>query len=79
MVLNQETVFQKNISTNTQNNLYVIFNSPHYEGIREQLVKICGHYVLSYPNFINDIKSQFPGIDEKVKQNITKKLNELYS
>jgi tRNA A-37 threonylcarbamoyl transferase component Bud32 len=36
----QETVFQKNISTNTQNNLYVIFNSPHYEGIREQLVKI---------------------------------------
>ena len=50
---------------------------PYYS--REQLVKICGHYVLSYPNFINDIKSQFPGIDEKVKQNITKKLNELYS
>ena len=50
---------------------------PYYN--REQLVKICGHYVLSYPNFINDIKSQFPGIDEKVKQNITKKLNELYS
>ena len=50
---------------------------PYY--YREQLVKICGHYVLSYPNFINDIKSQFPGIDEKVKQNITNKLNELYS
>ena len=46
---------------------------------RTQLVKICGHYVLSYPEFINEIKSQFPGIDEKVKQNITKKLNELYS
>ena len=26
----QETVYQKNISTNTQNNLHVIFNSPHY-------------------------------------------------
>jgi tRNA A-37 threonylcarbamoyl transferase component Bud32/GR25 family glycosyltransferase involved in LPS biosynthesis len=36
----QETVFQKNISTNTQNNLYVISNSPHYEGIRKELVKI---------------------------------------
>lgn len=36
----QETVFQKNISTNTQNNLYVIFNSPHYHYIREQLAKI---------------------------------------
>lgn len=46
---------------------------------RTQLVKICGHYVLSYPEFINEIKSQFPGIDEKVKQNVTKKLNELYS
>ena len=50
---------------------------PYYN--REQLVKICGHYVLSYPKFINEIKSQFPGIDQKVKQNITKKLNELYS
>lgn len=46
---------------------------------RTQLVKICGHYVLSYPEFITEIKSQFPDIDEKVKQNITKKLNELYS
>jgi len=49
---------------------------PYYN--REQLVKICGHYVLSYPKFISDIKSQFPGIDEKVKANVTKKLNQLY-
>jgi tagatose-1,6-bisphosphate aldolase non-catalytic subunit AgaZ/GatZ len=50
---------------------------PYYN--REQLVKICGHYVLSNPKFISEIKSQFPGIDDKVKQNVTKKLNELYS
>jgi hypothetical protein len=45
---------------------------------KKELVKICGHYVLSYPKFILDIKSHFPDIDEKVKANITKKLNELY-
>lgn len=50
---------------------------PYYN--KEQLIKISGHYVLSYPEFINEIKSQFPGIDEKIKQNITKKLHELYS
>lgn len=47
---------------------------------KEELIKICGHYVLSYPEFIKDIKSKFSAqIDEKIKQNITKKLNELYS
>ena len=45
---------------------------------KEQLIKISGHYVLSNPEFISDIKSQFPGIDEKVKANVTKKLNQLY-
>ena len=49
---------------------------PYYN--KEQLVKISGHYVLSYPEFISDIKSQFPGIDEKVKANVTKKLKQLY-
>jgi len=49
---------------------------PYYN--KEQLIKISGHYVLSYPEFISDIKSQFPGIDEKVKANVTKKLNQLY-
>ena len=33
----EETVFQRNISTNTQNNLYVIFNSPHYKSIRNSI------------------------------------------
>ena len=50
---------------------------PYYN--REQLIKISGHYVLSNPEFISKIKSQFPGIDDKVKQNVIKKLNELYS
>jgi hypothetical protein len=50
---------------------------PYYN--KEQLIKISGHYVLSNPAFLSDIKAQFPGIDEKIKQNITKKLNELYS
>jgi len=49
---------------------------PYYN--KEQLVKISGHYVLSYPEFTSDIKSHFPGIDEKVKANVTKKLNQLY-
>lgn len=34
------TVYQKNISTNTQNNLHVIFNSPHYHVVRNDLDKI---------------------------------------
>jgi GR25 family glycosyltransferase involved in LPS biosynthesis/tRNA A-37 threonylcarbamoyl transferase component Bud32 len=35
-----DTVYQKNITTNTQNNLYVIFNSPHYSVVRKALNKI---------------------------------------
>ena len=50
---------------------------PYYN--KEQLIKISGHYVLSNPEFLSDIKAQFPSIDETIKQNITKKLNELYS
>ena len=45
---------------------------------KKELIKICGHYVLSYPEFISDIKSQFPDIDKKIKLNVIKKLNELY-
>jgi hypothetical protein len=43
-----------------------------------ELIKICGHYVLSNPEFISEIKSQFLNIDNMIKQNITNKLNELY-
>lgn len=42
------------------------------------LIKICGHYVLSYPEFINEIKEQFDDIDSRIKNNIKNKLIELY-
>jgi hypothetical protein len=42
------------------------------------LIKICGHYVLSTPQFLTEIKSNFPDIDKQIKFNITNKLNELY-
>jgi hypothetical protein len=45
---------------------------------KKELIKICGHYVLSYPEFINDIKSHFLDIDEQVKINVKNKLNQLY-
>lgn len=45
---------------------------------KKELIKICGHYVFSYPEFILNIKSNFPNIDNKIKSNIIKKLNELY-
>ncbi len=35
-----DTVYQKNIETNTQNNLHVIFNSPHYDIVRKDLANI---------------------------------------
>jgi hypothetical protein len=45
---------------------------------KRDLIKICGHYVLSTPEFLIKIKSQFPNIDQKIKNNIKNKLNELY-
>jgi hypothetical protein len=45
---------------------------------KKELIKICGHYVLSDNKFLSRIKSNFPTINEKIKNNITKKLNELY-
>lgn len=45
---------------------------------KRDLIKICGHYVLSYPEFIETIKSKLPGIDTKIKSNINNKLKELY-
>jgi fructose/tagatose bisphosphate aldolase len=42
------------------------------------LIKICGHYVLSSPRFLLEIKSQFPEIDKQIKTNIKTKLEQLY-
>lgn len=36
----QETVYQKNIHTNTQNNLHSIFHSPNYAGVREHISRM---------------------------------------
>ena len=41
------------------------------------LIKICGHYILSYPEFLG-IKKKFPYIDEEIKSRVIYKLNELY-
>jgi hypothetical protein len=45
---------------------------------KEELIKICGHYVLSNPNFINNIKNKFPNINHQIKNNIKNKLKELH-
>ena len=44
-----------------------------------ELIKICGHYVLSYPEFLTKIKSNIPNIDSKIKSNIKNKLKELHA
>jgi len=43
-----------------------------------ELIKICGHYVLSNKMFLNEIKNKLTDIDLKIKKNIKNKLNELY-
>ena len=40
---------------------------------KEELIKICGHYVLSNPKFL-EIK---PNIDREIKDNVKNKLSEL--
>jgi len=49
---------------------------PYYN--KKELIKICGHYVLSNSEFLEEIKSKYPGIDNKIKINITNKLKQLY-
>lgn len=44
---------------------------------KEELINICGHYVLSNSNF-QRIKDEFPNIDINIKNKIKTKLNELY-
>lgn len=49
---------------------------PYYN--KEQLIKVCGHYVLSQPDFIQDIKANLPELNEQIKANIKLKLKQLY-
>ena len=50
---------------------------PHLQ--KEELINICGHYVLAQENFIDEIKSNFKDIDAQIRQNIKNKLEELYN
>jgi hypothetical protein len=46
---------------------------------KEELINICGHYVLNYSEFITKIKNNVRlDIDEVIKYNINNKLKELY-
>lgn len=46
---------------------------------KAELIKICGHYVLSYPDFITNIKNGLGyAIDDDVKNRVKNKLKELY-
>jgi fructose/tagatose bisphosphate aldolase len=45
---------------------------------KEELIKICGHYVLSDPEFLSTIKSNFKDVDDLVKTNVKRRLEELY-
>jgi D-tagatose-1,6-bisphosphate aldolase subunit GatZ/KbaZ len=45
---------------------------------KQELIKICGHYVLSDNRFISLVKNKCIDIDKKVKHNIYNKLRQLY-
>lgn len=47
----EDTVYQKNFSTNTQNNLNAIFNGPSYQPIRDRML-LTRNYIYDY---VNDI------------------------
>ena len=47
------------------------------ELMKEELINICGHYVLSDQKFLINIKNNFENVDELIKQNIKNKLKEL--
>jgi hypothetical protein len=53
-------------------------NTFNPEEKKEELINICGHYVLSNEIFQSEIKSNFSNIDEKIKNNIKNKLKELF-
>jgi hypothetical protein len=45
---------------------------------KTELIKICGHYVLSNENFLNSIKNELKDVDQDIIKNIKNKLNILY-
>ena len=61
-----ETVYQKCISTNTQNNLHTIFNARYYDVLREQLEKIR----VAYLSFANKILSDNEERNKTIVSNV---------
>ena len=63
-----------------ESNRWAKWVSDDFDPINDKikLIKICGHYVLSTNEFLNEIKNNFPLINEKIKNNIKYKLNSLY-
>ena len=45
---------------------------------KEEIINICGHYILSHKDFIREIKSQLPDIDFDIQEKIKDKLNGLW-
>lgn len=45
---------------------------------KEELINICGHYILSDIDFLNNIKNNFKNVDELVKEKVKSKLMELF-
>jgi len=45
---------------------------------KEELINICGHYILSQLDFLERIKSNFEDIDTEIKYNIKNKLGSLF-
>jgi len=37
---------------------------------KRKLIEICGHYVVTTPTFINEIKNNLPNIDDIIQSNI---------
>jgi tRNA A-37 threonylcarbamoyl transferase component Bud32 len=62
----EDTVYQKNVSTNTQNNLHIISSSPNYEVLRfisKNIEKICN-------SFANEILPDNEKINEIIVSNL---------
>ena len=45
---------------------------------KRELIKICGHYVLSDREFLDEIKNRVTNIDSKISKNIKEKLQKLH-
>jgi hypothetical protein len=78
--INDESLFLEFYNICFNSNKWIKWVSKDFvpENNKKELIKICGHYVLSNKDFINKIKNNFPNIDERIKENITKKINELF-